>query len=114
MPIELGYLTLSVNELERAKAFYGKLFGWEFEAGLAGDGYAHVKNTATPLGFTSEGARSFANLYFRVPDLGVATARVRELGGEVSNEFTSPSGQGALCRDDQGTEFSLWQAAPGY
>jgi predicted enzyme related to lactoylglutathione lyase len=112
--IELGYLTLSVKELERARKFYSALFGWEFEPGLPGEGYAHVKNTALPLGFTSDGARSFANLYFRVPDIAAAMARVRELGGDVVSEFSSPTGNGARCRDDQETEFSLWQAAPGF
>jgi predicted enzyme related to lactoylglutathione lyase len=114
MAIELGYLTLSVKELERAKKFYGALFGWEFEPGLSGAGYAHVKNTALPMGFTSDGARSFAHLYFRVPDLAATMARVRELGGEVVSEYSSPTGNGARCRDDQETEFSLWQPAPGF
>ena len=41
-------------------------------------------------------------------------ARVRELGGKADEIFKSDSGSGAVCSDDQGTEFSLWQAAPGY
>jgi hypothetical protein len=114
MPVELGYLTLSVKDLERAKVFYGELFGWEFEAGASGPGYAHVKNTALPMGLTNNGPQAAANLYFRVPDLAAAEARVRELGGSIVSEYNSPTGDGALCRDDQGTEFSLWQPAPGF
>jgi len=114
MPVELGYLTLSVKDLERAKVFYGELFGWEFEAGASGPGYAHVKNTALPMGLTNNGPLAAANLYFRVPDLAAAESRVRELGGSIVSEYNSPTGDGALCRDDQGTEFSLWQPAPGF
>jgi len=114
LPVELGYLTLSVKDLERAKAFYGELFGWEFEPGASGPSYAHVKNTALPIGFTSDGPQQAANLYFRVPDLAAAESRVRELGGAIVSEYSSPTGDGARCRDDQGTEFSLWQPAPGF
>ena len=52
-------------------------------------------------------------LYFRVDDIATYTARVRELGGEVVSETTYDSGPNAVCRDDQGREFQLWQPAPG-
>ena len=39
--------------------------------------------------------------------------RVRELGGEVLAVDEYASGGSARCRDDQGVEFDLWQAAPG-
>ncbi len=113
MPTELGYLTIPVREIARAKTFYGALFGWRFAAD-ADDRYAHVENTRLPLGLVADGPGPVANLYFRVDDIAAAVARVRELGGRADEPQQSPSGLGALCRDDGGTAFSLWQAAPGY
>ncbi len=111
---ELGYFTFSVADLEKAKGFYGELFGWRFEPGNMGEGYAHVNNTDMPLGFTSHGASDRSHLYFRVPDLDTAMDRVKKLGGNCNEPFESESGRGAACTDDQGTKFSLWQAAAGY
>ena len=53
-------------------------------------------------------------LYFRVDDIAAYAARVRQLGGEVLSETTYDSGPNAVCVDDQGRRFQLWQPAPGY
>ena len=52
--------------------------------------------------------------YYRVEDLQAMIVRVRELGGEVLSVDEYASGGSARCQDDQGVEFDLWQAAPGY
>ena len=110
-PIELGYLSLPVKEVARARAFYGALFGWEFE----GEGEAaHIRNTKLPLGLTTGGPADLSFLYFRVTDMAYATRRVIELGGAVREEKEYPSGLSAVCADDQDTLFSLWQPAAGY
>ena len=46
---DLGYFTIPVPDMKRARAFYGGLFGWEF-APDATDAYAHVTNTTPPGG----------------------------------------------------------------
>ncbi|MEO3868188.1 VOC family protein [Nonomuraea sp. B12E4] len=107
MPVELHYFTLSVADLDRAAAFYGGLFGWEFDRKHAT--YLHVTNTSVPMGFTSDGPSSQPNLYFGVPDVDTAAERVRELGGSAGDMYESASGRGCACTDDQGTRISLWQ-----
>jgi uncharacterized glyoxalase superfamily protein PhnB len=113
-PVELGYLTLGFADTERAGRFFGDLFGWEAEPGNSGAGYAHVGNTRLPIGFTPDGVDSPPALYFRVDDVDRYASRVVELGGRVVSRVTYDSGPNAVCRDDQGREFQLWQAAPGY
>jgi predicted enzyme related to lactoylglutathione lyase len=109
MPIELGYFTLKVKDLARAKAFYGALFGWTFEEG------GHVANTKFPLGLAAGGpVDASGTVYFRVDDLEAILPRVAALGGEVRGRATYPSGPNATIADDQGTVLSLWQPAPGY
>jgi predicted enzyme related to lactoylglutathione lyase len=112
--VELGYFTLGLPDTTRAARFYGALFGWVTQPGNAGDEYAHVENTALPLGLTPGAAAEAPVLYFRVDDVPAYAARVRELGGEVLEETSYDSGPNAVCRDDQGREFQLWQPAPGY
>ena len=111
VPVELGYLTLNVADVERARRFFGALFGWEFEGGPNG---AHIKNTKLPIGLAPGGPVNIAFAYFKVTDIDAAMARARELGGSARDRSESPSGLSAVCTDDQGTEFSLWQPAPGF
>jgi uncharacterized glyoxalase superfamily protein PhnB len=115
---ELGYYTLFVPDVDRAAAFYGELFGWSFhEATPTPDGVhlgRHVENTGVPCGVTSDPRYPGATLYYRVADVHEAVAKVRDLGGEVLSVTDYQAGPSAVCRDDQGVEFHLWQPAPGY
>ena len=114
---QLGYFTLSAPDVARAAAFYTALFGWHFEPpgpGSTGRTYSHVDNTAVPFGIHDAMDDASPHHYYRVEDLQAMIARVRELGGEVLSVDEYASGGSARCRDDQGVEFDLWQAAPGY
>jgi predicted enzyme related to lactoylglutathione lyase len=109
---DLGYFTVPVADVKKARAFYGRLLGWQF-AGDAGDDYAHVSNTTPPGGLHRDDERS-PKVWFKVTDIRAAVAQVRELGGHAGEPQESPSGWSTACRDDQGTQFNLWQPAPGY
>ena len=114
---QLGYFTLSAPDVARAAAFYAALFGWHFEPpGPGSDGrtYSHVDNTSVPFGIHDAMDDPSPHHYYRVEDLQEMIVRVRELGGEVVSVDGYASGGSARCRDDQGVEFDLWQAAPGY
>ncbi|MER7499068.1 VOC family protein [Nonomuraea pusilla] len=112
MAAELGYYTLSVRDLDRAEAFYGALFGWEFRR--EHERYLHVNSTAVPMGFVPDGPSAQPNLYFHVADVDAAVKRVLELGGSVGEMLEARSGRGCACTDDQGTEISIWEPVPGY
>jgi predicted enzyme related to lactoylglutathione lyase len=113
MPTELGYLTIPVPSVPRAKSFFGSLFDWRFEQ-ASGPESAHIGNTRLPIGFSTGGPVDYGSLYFQVADLASMVARVRSLGGAAADTVESPSGLSARCEDDQGTAFSLWQPAPGF
>lgn len=112
MSVELGYYTLSVQDLDRAAAFYGALFGWEFKR--EHETYLHVTNTAVPMGFVSDGPSAQPNLYYRVSDVDAVAGRARELGGSAGEVLDGTSGRSCSCTDDQGTTIGLWQPAPGF
>jgi hypothetical protein len=114
MPVEVGYLTISVADTEKAERFYGELFGWQFRPGSSGQGYAHIGNTKLPMGVVPNGSDAPPTLYFRVDDLEAALAKVEALGGKAGAITESKSGRGAECRDDQGAIVHLWEPAPGF
>ncbi len=115
MQTQLGYFTLETLDIARARAFYGALFGWTFDAEASKSTYAHVAGSNPAFGFTKvERTGGHANLYFQVDDIDAACARVTELGGRAALPSDSPSGRSATVHDDQGVAFSLWQPAAGY
>jgi len=112
--VQLGYFTIDTLDIEKAKAFYGALFGWRFDDATSHQTYAHVDGQP-PFGLVKvERAKDFTHLYFRVDDIQAMCARVTELGGKTAVPSESKSGLTAVVSDDQGVSFSLWQAAEGY
>jgi predicted enzyme related to lactoylglutathione lyase len=116
-PVEPGYLAMRSSDLDRTRAFYGALFGWQIEAGNVPGG-GHVENTTLPMGFAPPAAPPAdggpVTVYFRVDDIERYAARVVELGGTVLSRATYASGGNATCADDQGFRFDLFQPGPGY
>jgi uncharacterized glyoxalase superfamily protein PhnB len=113
-PVEVGYLTFATGDVVRAGHFFGELFGWAVVGGNQGEGHGHVENTKLPMGFAPPGDAGPVAVYFRVDDIERYAARVAELGGQVLSRATYASGGNAVCVDDQGMRFELFQPAPGY
>ena len=105
---------------EAAVAFYGGLFGWEFEnitppgapvkyflASLRGDAVAAV--ASQPEG--SQRAVAW-DTYVWVADADETAAKVSAAGGSVLSEPADigDAGRTALCADSEGAAFCLWQA----
>jgi uncharacterized protein len=118
---EPHWFEIGVADTAKARAFYGSLFGWEFEPGPSGDDSAGAV-IRTPgidggLHGGDEGASPY--LFFRVEDMDAALERVKELGGavepgpDVDPDSESEYGRFALCRDDQGSSLGLHQPPPG-
>jgi predicted enzyme related to lactoylglutathione lyase len=114
------WVDTSQPDPEAAVAFYGELFGWDFEdvmppgspgkyfiARLGGGDVAAV-------GSQPEGAPPAAvwNTYIWVDSADDAAARVRGSGGRVlSDPFdVSDAGRMAVATDPEGAAFCLWEA----
>lgn len=110
---QLGYFTIDTPDLDKARAFYGALFGWTFDPESTGPTYGHVADSDPPFGITKGERKDFAHLYFRVDDIAAVCARVTELGGKANLPSQSASGLSVAVSDDQGVAFGLWQPAPG-
>ena len=110
---QVSFIEFGGRDAMTARTFYGKLFGWSFEPGPGGEGYA-IDGVGVPAGVHGgdEGAPPY--VFFRVDDLQAAVATVERLGGTVEvmpggdDEATVATfGEFRLCRDDQGSPFGL-------
>jgi predicted enzyme related to lactoylglutathione lyase len=104
---DLAYFMLPVDDEERAHAFFGAVFGWEFAPGNVPGG-SQITNSTPPGGMFAGGEAGEAKVWFEVDDIEAALARIRELGGEAGEAGEIASGYMASCRDDQGTPFNVW------
>jgi uncharacterized protein len=112
---ELSFLELGVDDAERGRAFYEGLFGWRFEVGPSGSGFA-ITTPSVPAGIHGGDHAAAPYVFFRVDDLDGALDRVRELGGVVEGtdlgedaDSVARFGRFKMCRDDQGSPFGLHQ-----
>jgi uncharacterized glyoxalase superfamily protein PhnB len=106
---DISYTTMVVADDERAKAFYGTVFGWEWEAGSVPRAWGPAGHAGAEFGVWASGQRPEVQLCYRVDDIAVATDRVRGAGGQAGEIERKPYGLMAECVDDQGATFQLWQ-----
>lgn len=106
---DVVYAWLRVPDGDRAATFYRDVLGWEPQGG---DGRYQV-DTVPPVGIGGGGTGT-PSLYcnYVVEDLDAALERVRTAGGTAGDAEDRPYGRVADCVDDQGTDFTLYQADP--
>jgi predicted enzyme related to lactoylglutathione lyase len=119
-PGALTWNELSTSDVEKAKGFYGDLFGWRFEdVGSAEFPYTTIRNGERmnggirPLGDQEKQTGVPPNWmpYFVSAELDRSAARIGELGGAV---MVGPMAilQGSrivVARDPQGAVFALFE-----
>ena len=81
------HLELNAKDVAKAKAFYGGMFGWEFQENDMGGGmiYTTFKPMDGPGGgmFTMEGGNPGWLNYIGVEDINAATEKAKSLGATV-------------------------------
>jgi predicted enzyme related to lactoylglutathione lyase len=106
------WVDLGTDDAAGAKAFYGGLFGWEFDDLPTGEkgtySICRLRGKAA-AGLYDRAERAGWGSYIKVDDVDRAVARARELGAEVLVEpFDAPGdGRVATIRDPAGAAVSL-------
>jgi uncharacterized protein len=112
MPGQFVHIEIPADDLDRSRAFWGGLFGWEFQS-FPGPFEYHIgridERSGAALTNMEPGKRG-TRPYFDVDEIAAGAARVRELGGETGEPQPVPGmGWFVTCTDPHGNEFGLWQ-----
>ena len=117
-PGTFSWVDLNTDDPDGAKAFYGALFGWDYEDIPIGEGasYSMAKidgHSVAALGpLQGEGMPPHWNCYVTVADADASAARAKELGATLLAEPFDVFGAGRMAAfaDPQGAVLSVWQA----
>ena len=113
----IGWFELSVNDIERAKDFYNKLFGWEYKLMQGSDSYWTIYTGENSIGggfnlkTTSEDNGNALILYVEVENINNTLKTAVNSGGSIIKEktlITENSGYYGLLKDADGNMIGLW------
>ncbi|MGS0676089.1 VOC family protein [Shewanella sp. 0m-4] len=108
----INYLEIPVKEINKTKAFFNQVFGWEFidygpeyscfvDAGIAGGFFVSEK------AFTIASGSPLIVLYSN--QLEESQTKVIDAGGQISQQvFTFPGGRRFHFLDTNGNEYAVW------
>lgn len=126
MSIDTGapiWIDLGTTDMEAAKSFYDRLFGWNFTGTGEDFGGYHMVDVGVPVGGAAPNVNANGELdpsmpawfttYLKVDDADAAVAAVAEHGGHV---FVQPMqvgdmGSMAIVAAPSGAAFGLWEPA---
>ena len=101
------WFELPSSDTERARDFYGSLFGWSFEQ--FGELDYHASNGAAGAVYEDPSTQGVM-AYFGVADIDESTRQVAELGGTAGEKQEIPGvGFYVQCVDLDGNKFGLYQ-----
>jgi predicted enzyme related to lactoylglutathione lyase len=110
------WFEIPADDPERAKKFYGSLFGWKIEKFPGVADYWHIDTGSGDR--TRDGGLMLrkhpeqpVTNYVAVSSVDEAAAKVEKLGGTICKSKTAVPNMGyfATCRDTEGNEFALWE-----
>lgn len=116
MPNPLCHFELMTADPEKCRAFYGKVFDWQFDA-KSMPGYTLVNTGSEPTGGVfpkpDTAPHPCVNVYFQVPDIDEALNKVKEEGGAVLVPKTAIPNVGhfAMFTDPEGISVGIMQPA---
>ena len=111
------WFEIPADNIERAKKFYGELFGWKIEKFPAAvEDYWHIDTGGaddTPDGGLLPRMHSKQPItnYVAVSSVDEAAAKVEKLGGKIMKPKTAVPHMGyfVICTDPENNEFALWE-----
>ena len=111
------WFEIPADDVERAKLFYGELFGWKIERFPGPMEYWHIDTGGsddTPDGGLlkrqNPGQQGITN-YVGVASVDESAVKVEKLGGKICMAKTAVPEMGyfAICQDPENNVFALWE-----
>jgi uncharacterized protein len=102
---KINWFEIPAANTDRARSFYGGLFGWTFQPF---DDTGNYFMTESGGMFPSE--KTGITVYFGTSDIAGSIAKIKELGGSSEDPQEIPNvGHYATCTDTEGNAFGLFQ-----
>ncbi len=102
---KINWFEIPAANTDRARSFYGGLFGWTFQPFDDTGSYQMTDGGAV---FQSE--KKGVTVYFGTSDIAASIALIKSLGGTSEDAQEIPNvGHYATCRDTEGNAFGLFQ-----
>jgi hypothetical protein len=105
----IDYIEFPATDIAATKAFYQRVFGWEFED--YGSDYTSFKDGRIAGGFTTDAtvAKGGPLVVAYASDLAAVEAAVVAAGGAiVKPAFSFPGGRRFHFTDPNGNELAIW------
>ncbi len=118
------HFEIPADNVERAKKFYGELFGWKIEklTGPSPMEYWLITTGAEKGEMAGLGGGMMARqmpgqtitMYIEVPSVGEYTDKIKKLGGQVvvPKSAVPEMGYYAVCLDPENNGFGIWETNP--
>ena len=112
-PGAMGWNELATRDIEKAKTFFNKVLGWEYQTDE--NNYTMIMNNGRPNGGIMKMDENWGDMppnwtvYFSIADLDKAIKKVPELGGTVHMGKTSAGDVGdfSIVADPTGAVFTI-------
>ena len=115
----LVWFEIPADKPERAKEFYGKLFGWKINPMPGMPDYQHIDTAgadASPDGGLMKRMHPGQGItaYISVASVAAFSAKIEKLGGSICRAKTAVPGMGffAICQDTENNTFAIWEMNP--
>jgi predicted enzyme related to lactoylglutathione lyase len=110
------WFEIPADNVERARSFYSKLFGWKIKRFPGPREYWHIDTRGgdqTPDGgmIERQSPQHGVTNYIIVPSVTKAAAKVEALGGKIMMPKTAvpQTGYFVVCLDTENNMFALWE-----
>ncbi|PYI89147.1 MAG: glyoxalase [Verrucomicrobia bacterium] len=110
------WFEIPADNVERAKSFYGALFGWKIEKFPGPMDYWHIDtggsdDTADGGLMKRQSLQQGITNYIGVPSVDESAAKVQKLGGKICMPKTAVPQMGyfVICQDTENNVFALWE-----
>ncbi len=115
---DFTHIEFPAEDVERAKRFYGELFGWTFREFEGMPGYylfdGGPGNASGAIGKRGEAGPQDVLVYMTVDSIDESLVRAEELGATILTPSTQvpDSGWFAVIDDGEGNRVGFWQDPP--
>lgn len=109
---KINYVEFPARDIEKAKAFFAEVLGWEFED--FGGQYTAFANQGLDGGFFRSEKRASAEeggalIVFYSENLEATQAKIEKAGGIIVKPvFSFPGGRRFHFSDPNGNEYAVW------